>query len=171
MESPKDPYNPSGEALDELRAALLAWRGLRNVRDSDREDLVQDAISIALENLQERAAEFDHASFARYTYGILRFRTALYFRNRLAANRLAGTTASRAERRSIDTLADAERKELVMAAVSQLSELDRDILFLRLTDKMQYSQIAEHLDMRVDTIRQRFFRAMSSIRQAYFDRA
>jgi RNA polymerase sigma-70 factor, ECF subfamily len=62
-------------------------------------------------------------------------------------------------------LAKREYEELVQSAVSELEELDREILLMRIVEGLAHSDIAQILEVTSDVVRQRYGRALIKLEQ------
>ncbi len=68
-------------------------------------------------------------------------------------------------------LARREYERLVGEAVSQLSELEREILLMRNVEGLSHVEIAQVLDLSHDVVRKRYGRALIKLRQLLVDKA
>lgn len=57
-------------------------------------------------------------------------------------------------------LAKKEYEQLVQEAISELEELDREILLMRIVEGLEHSEISQLLDLNCDAVRKRFGRAL-----------
>ena len=67
-------------------------------------------------------------------------------------------------------LAKREYQRLVAESVSQLDEVDREILLMRNVEGLSHRDIAKILDISYDSIRKRYGRALLKLRQLLAER-
>jgi RNA polymerase sigma-70 factor (ECF subfamily) len=66
----------------------------------------------------------------------------------------------------LDRLVDAETRAALYAAVASLPPTSREVILLHYRDGRPLDQVAEHLGIRTDAVRQRLSRARTALRRA-----
>ena len=62
-------------------------------------------------------------------------------------------------------LSKAETIERIRKAMTRLSETNREIVEMRHTEKLTFQEIANHLEMKMETAKKRYYRAISELGQ------
>jgi RNA polymerase sigma-70 factor (ECF subfamily) len=130
----------------------------RRLEDRARaEELAQDTFVAVLNN----AARYEvRASFRTYLYSIAA--------NLLSAERRRPglrDTALPARELPAGPASAADAGHIIRDAVSRLDPHAREILMLREFEQLTYSEIAQLLDLPINTVRSRLFRARGELRQ------
>ncbi len=149
------------------------FRAVRAIVRSEQEaeDVMQDAYVRAFEHLggyQKRA------SFATWLIRIA-------VNEALARGRRAKRTSPTADTDEVFAMpattatpeqrtSDRELRQLLQAAIDELSEEFRVVFVLRAIEQMSVAEIAECLELREETVKTRFFRARQRLRHALLNR-
>lgn len=156
--------------LRQLGLRMDRWSAGWGLPDADRADLIQSAL-VAV-GLSERAAGLGGESLDRYAYAVLRNRRATLLRRRMAEARRDATLRDAERTRDapagpLERSAMSEQADRVRDAVAALPEIDRQIIQLRVRGE-GFPAIAEALGITHDAARQRFVRAIQSLRDQVF---
>jgi RNA polymerase sigma-70 factor (ECF subfamily) len=102
------------------------------------------------------------AAFRNYLYAIAYRVLGAHRRKAFFRAGFAGRTASLEQEPS--TSASTETDVLMREAVRMLDRIDREVLLLREFEHLSYAEIATQLDLPVNTVRSRLFRARTALR-------
>ena len=141
--------------------ALLSYFQACRLDRSTAEDLAQDTFREALRNT-ERVLATD--SPKAYLFGIARNVRRGYLRKSVSTSRLDDPPEFVADSPEKDP-----RLEVVRHEIANLSLPLREVLELRLHHDLQYSEIAEALDIPVGTVRSRIHNAIRQLRQTVIE--
>jgi RNA polymerase sigma-70 factor (ECF subfamily) len=147
-----------GELFSRYRQPLFGFFR-RRVADPDQaEELTQETF---LAILRASARYEPRALFRTYLYAIgFKILRASRRKSALRHTLLMANTGH-----SEPALKNASDEEiLVRQAVGKLERLDRELLMLREFEQLSYAEIAELLDLPVNTVRSRLFRARMALR-------
>lgn len=152
----------SSDAFSELFARYkqplfgFFWR--RVADRAQAEELTQDAFVAVI-----RAAPRYEASarFRTYLYAIALKLLRAYRRKDAFRATFLGAPAEHAEPATDCAI---EEQLLLREAMKKLDGVDREILLLREFEQLSYSEIAELLDLPLNTVRSRLFRARTALR-------
>jgi RNA polymerase sigma-70 factor (ECF subfamily) len=150
-----------GEAFEELfaryRQPIWAFFA-RRLRDAARaEELAQDVFVAVLQNAARYRSD---APFRAYLFGIAF--------NVLAAERRRGVRRGSGSLDAIEPEAratDVDAALWVRQALGKLSQDDREIVMLREFEQLSYEEIADVLEVPINTVRSRLFRARMELRR------
>jgi RNA polymerase sigma-70 factor, ECF subfamily len=150
----------SRAAFEELfaryRKPLYCLFGRRLNNPARAEDLVQETFLAVI----RAASRYELRALVRtYLYGI-----AL---NLLAAERRKFSTSSASEQSAVEPMTGGAPEYVlwVRQAMEKLDAQDREILMLREYEQLSYSEIADLLDLPVNTVRSRLFRARMAMKE------
>jgi RNA polymerase sigma-70 factor (ECF subfamily) len=142
--------------FERYRQPIWAFFRRRTSRPEDAEELAQD---VFLAVFQGRTRYEPRAAFRTYLFGIA-FNIVSAWRRREASR--AG------DRELADTHAAAATDPmpglLVRLALAALDQKDQEIVMLREFDALSYAEIALVLDIPINTVRSRLFRARATLR-------
>lgn len=149
----------SVEAFEELfrRYEQPIWGYFRRrMADAPRaEELMQETFLAVLRGAERYQPT---AMFRTYLYGIAF--------NLLSADRRNARSAATAPRESMPPVAPTIDDDLWMRqAVGRLDEIDRAVVMLREFEALSYSEIAGVLQIPINTVRSRLFRAREALRR------
>ena len=147
-----DRYHPMVHAL--------VWRMACAQGESHVADLVQDAMVRVLQSLPR----FDRAGPARLSTWILTITTRVVLNDRRRAPRHEVKLEPAPSIDPATAVADLELGAAIARAVLDLSEPQRIAFVLREYHDLDYSEIAEVLDVDVGTIKSRLWRARAAVR-------
>jgi RNA polymerase sigma-70 factor (ECF subfamily) len=156
-------------ALYDRHAAQLYRYASRRVGEQTAEDLVADTFLAAFQG-RERY-DPSHADARPWLFGILTRKLARHHRAEKARHRALARSASEAvaegpdERVAARVTAAAVRARLG-AAISRLSQGDRDVLLLVAWCDFSYEEVAAALGIPLGTVRSRLNRARRKVRDA-----
>jgi RNA polymerase sigma-70 factor (ECF subfamily) len=146
-----------GELFDAYRQTIWAFYRRRVADPARAEELAQD-VFVALWHASRRKEP--RAPFRAYLFGI--------------AFRVLGAERRRQRSESMFRAPDAQAGPAVAAdaewlwvrdAVARLDEHDREVLMLREFEQLSYGDIAGVLQIPINTVRSRLFRARGALRQ------
>ena len=158
----------TSENLAHLRDRLLAWTAAHGVPEADRQDLVQETLSILLRaRFSEDAERPTTEDDVRYAFGILRRQRALLARRKLREQRLRRLPGVPREEDPVTNLEQQQRADALAAAVALLTSEDRQIILLRLKGASN-DRIAAELGLTRQAVRQRWVRALEELRRSLF---
>ena len=126
--------------------------------------------NIALAIVKHRAVLSEVNRIGAWLYQIAIRQVLMYRRTsgrrRKMLGRLEADHSSSSEPISpLQSVIAAETQENVSRALSELSEIDRQILMLKYSEGWSYRQLAEHMGVQEDTIEYRLLRARKNLRQ------
>lgn len=151
----------SGPAFEELFARYRqpVWGYFRRrLADGARaEELAQETFVAVLRSAKRYQPR---ASFRTFLYAIAK---NLLFAERRRAHRTAAVPLNGTIPAGLTTAADAGFS--VRDAVSRLNDADREVIMLREFEQLTYSEIAEVLELPINTVRSRLFRARMELRE------
>lgn len=139
------------------------------VGETDAVDDIMQNIAIALVKQTDTLEEINRISAWLYQVAVkqvLMYRRTRG-RRRKFEDRLAQQSAvvgPRQEQGPIERVLAAEQQQLVQQAIDHLDELDRQMLMLKYSEGWTYSQMAEHLGVKEDTIEYRLMKARKKMR-------
>ncbi len=134
-------------------------------------DAIEDVMqNIALAIVKHRAVLSEVNRIGAWLYQIAIRQVLMYRRTsgrrRKMLGRLEADHSSSSEPISpLQSVIAAETQENVSRALSELSEIDRQILMLKYSEGWSYRQLAEHMGVQEDTIEYRLLRARKNLRQ------
>lgn len=142
--------------FERYRQPIWAFFRRRTVNAADAEELAQD---VFLAVFQGRTRYEPRAPFRTYLFGIA-FNVVNAWRRR------AATHAGDHQLTDIHAAAatDPTPAIVVRQALAALDEADREIVMLREFDALSYADIAALIDIPVNTVRSRLFRARVALR-------
>jgi RNA polymerase sigma-70 factor, ECF subfamily len=148
------------ELFERYRQPVYAFFRRRLAHPARAEELTQECFLALIEN----AARYEpRASFRSYLYGIA---MKLVFAERRKAGREV------AENEKLDTRSSAaggeratESSIWVRGALAKLDESEREILMLREYEQLSYLEIGTLMQMPVNTVRSRLFRARTAMKE------
>jgi RNA polymerase sigma-70 factor (ECF subfamily) len=147
-----------GELFSRYRQPVFGFFRRRVADPSQAEELTQETF---LAILRASSRYEPRALFRTYLYAIgLKILRASRRKSALRYALLAAKT--RHSEPAADNAPDAEI--LVRQAVGKLERLDREVLMLREFEQLTYAEIAELLNLKVNTVRSRLFRARMALR-------
>ncbi|MCA9050109.1 MAG: sigma-70 family RNA polymerase sigma factor [Planctomycetaceae bacterium] len=133
------------------------------------EDVMQN---IALALVRQRDSLGDVRKIGAWLYQVAVRQVMMYRRSRgrrrRFEDRLAADPGSPSPSQPLDPVSRvlaAEEQELVQRAMQQLGEIDRQVLYLKYAEGWTYSQLAERLGVKEDTIEYRLARARRKLRR------
>jgi len=142
--------------FDRYRQPIWAFFRRRTTNAADAEELAQD---VFLAVFQGRARWEPRAPFRTYLFAIA-FNVVSAWRRRAAAH--AGDRTLLDVHPAAGT--DPTPALVVREALAALDEHDREIVMLREFDALSYAEIAALLDIPLNTVRSRLFRARAALR-------
>jgi RNA polymerase sigma-70 factor (ECF subfamily) len=130
--------------------------------DPDREQIVELAVEAGVRAIEK----FDPKRGTLYSWfrQQVRYQTLQWFRTHPPTGPQIADIAEVSEPASSSWMDEPEVRDGLHAAIAQLSRDDRIILALRNVEGMAYSEIAQRLELNVDTTRQRHKRALQRLR-------
>lgn len=137
-------------------------------------DAVEDVMqNIALAIVRQRQSLHEIKRLGAWLYQIAVRQVLLYRRSsgrrRRMIDRLTGQAATigsdAATVSPVSSVLAAETYENVQKAMSELPDLDRQILMLKYTENWSYRQLAEHLGVHEDTVEYRLLKARKKLRR------
>lgn len=145
------------------RVYRLILRMVRNADDAF--DLTQEVYVRVFNRIDEFRAE---SSLATWIHRIAVNEALAFLRRRQTQNRHLNSSPAKDEARSVDLKGQDEQLD-VQAALDQLSEEDRLILFLRYDQRHDYRAIGELLECAEGTVASRLSRARQRLKEALTD--
>ena len=142
--------------FDRYRQVVWGFFKRRTADTGTAEELTQDAFLAVLQNTHRYEPR---ASFRGYLFGIAF--------NILSASRRKARRDAVSPLDGVDpaaAVADPTSVLWVRRALAELDDSDRDILMLREYEQLSYDDIASLLDVPVNTVRSRLFRARTALR-------
>lgn len=144
------------------------------------QDGVEDVMqNIALALVRQREALGDVGKLGAWLYQIAVRQILMYrrttgrrrnFRKRLAETAERSAAEPAVEPDPSAAVIAAEQAETVRRGLSELDELDRQILMLKYTEGWTYRDLAEHLGVTTDTVEYRLLKARKNLRRILADR-
>lgn len=156
-----DPW-AEDELVRIFRARVFVMMRARTQEPDAARDLCQDvlmALLCALRQGQLRAPE----RLAAFVYGIARNTANNYLRTRRRQSVLDELPESVAAAACDDPVKSAERRQLVICALSSVTREDRRILLLTLAEGLKPGEIAERLGLNDEVVRTRKSRALRKV--------
>lgn len=149
---------PFGELFRRYRQPLYGFFQRRIVYSAYAEELTQETFLAVLRGASRYQPT---ATFRTYLYavgfGILRsHRRKLAFRAMFRSEELSGHEPARS--------VPAANSLILRQAVGRLDALDREVLLLREFEELSYPEIATLLNLPLNTVRSRLFRARAALR-------
>lgn len=147
-------------ALFEQRVSIMVL-----MRTHDREvtrDLVQEIMIGTLQALRKSQLRKEE-SLACFVHGVARNVINNYFRSQNKDLKQIPISADPVATNPPDSLETSDRQRIVRLSLEQLKPMDRKILVMTLVDGLKPGQIAEHLSLNLDVVRQRKSRAIRNI--------
>ena len=139
----------------EMGPALLGYFRRQPALAGTAEDLLQDTFVRALKRIDRLQASVSQRA---YLFGIARHVCIDALRRLRAVEELPAETPAM-------TLTTDERLEPMRLAISELPEMQREALLLKLQQELSYVEIAEVLAIPVGTVRSRLHHAVLHLRQ------
>ncbi len=139
----------------EMGPALLGYFRRQPALAGTAEDLLQDTFVRALKRIDRLQASVSQRA---YLFGIARHVCIDALRRLRAVEELPAETPAM-------TLTTDERLEPMRQAISELPEMQREALLLKLQQELSYVEIAEVLAIPVGTVRSRLHHAVLHLRQ------
>lgn len=146
------------------------------------EELTQEAFLSVYKGLEGFRAE---ASYETWIFRIVRNKLKNYYRHNAAQMRDAPevpisalqenleeslrTPRSRPPRSPESSLLSREREQLLYSALSELPPKMREVLTLRLQGDLKYQEIADRLQISIDTVKSHIFQAREKLRHSVGD--
>ena len=126
----------------------------------DCQDVVQDILLHVVRSIQD----FKESSrFKTWLYGLAKNRLADYHRSRERKPIPPSVDESVLDGTAVDPWPQILDGLTVNEVLSRLSEIDRDIVVMRLMEKMSFAEIAEVMDASYEAVRSRFRRAVAML--------
>jgi len=142
------------------------------VRSRLREpDAVEDVMqNIALALVKQSGMLGEVSRIGAWLYQIAVRQVLMYRRStgrrRKMQDRLLADPSQRGEQGSpVDRVLASESQQNVQRALTELNDIDRQILMLKYTEGWSYRDLAKHLGVQEDTIEYRLFRAKKTLRR------
>jgi RNA polymerase sigma-70 factor, ECF subfamily len=148
------------ELFERYRQPIYAFFRRRLANPARAEELAQECFVALIQNAKRYEPR---ASFRSYLYGIA-------MRMTLAERRKAGREIVENEKLDarVDTATTGDARDgtiWIRDALEKLSEQEREILMLREYEQLSYSEIGTLLNMPINTVRTRLFRARTALKE------
>lgn len=147
--------------LRPLAPALQAMARARLAHDHDAQDVVQETLARAIAGL---GAYRPDASFEKWVFTIAVNAIRDLARRRRTREERAPEPPDRASLDPAEAVGRAESVERILAAMRRLDPGERAPLLLHLVHGLPQIEVAELLDLSVEHLRVRYFRAIRKIR-------
>lgn len=147
-----------GELFSRYKQPVFGFFRRRIADSAQAEELTQETF---LAVLRASARYEPRALFRTYLYAI-GFKILRAYRRKAALR--ATLLGSRARTEGPDFGCEGDAEFLLRQAVGRLEPLDREVLLLREFDQLSYAQIAEVLNLPLNTVRSRLYRARMALR-------
>ena len=144
------------------RLYRFAFSLLKSVEDT--ENIVQDTFLSLLENIHRIEKD---TSVKYYIFTIAHNLTISLFRKKAKENKYIEYLKSIQSGEQEEIYSEDDQKDLISKAnmiINQLPERQREVYLLHKVDKLKYKEIAEKLDISVNTVENHFSRALRMIR-------
>ncbi|MEW6356107.1 MAG: RNA polymerase sigma factor [Planctomycetota bacterium] len=143
---------------------------------SDVEDLTQDILLAVVRSIHKFNQE---SSLRTWIHAIINNKLRYYFRQRKVRSRVSQFSSIESDDDEADSVearvegggdpvhdvAQADENTIVLDALEGLKEEYREVLYLRFTDELSFSEIAQHLNMSLDAVKSRYRRAVVTVRK------
>lgn len=151
--------NAFAELFGKYKRQVYGYFRRRMEENGAAEELTQETFLAVLRG----AARYEHrATFRTYLYAIALKQLRAHRRKSTFRGGFVGQMKDGAENGRAD---GTEEGIWVRGAVEKLEPMDREILLLREFEELRYDEIAEVLQLPVNTVRSRLFRAREALRE------
>ncbi len=160
MRSRKDEFRKQIPKLyPRLHRAMSAYLAGSDV---DPEDILQETFLKAFKNIDSFKG---NSGYYTWVYSIARNLSIDEFRKRKNEFNRSSIPVEEFEIESDEFTVDDNREEILMLrkAISELPELLRSVVIMKIMDGMNYSEISEVLDVNQQTLKNRMYRARKEL--------